>query len=185
MNLCIHSAQPDEVVQCECTSEGVVVLTLDIASTFELIGGEEICRAIAALKDAGEEVGEGGGQDVFTGSGDHAAEVLQLRTELDETRERERSLILLNQEKEKRLEELANELMMLKGIIRVCGRVCPPRGKDVPLSVQILEDNTMYIEGYIRHFKLNKVFPHTTSQEDVFQYASEFIKSVVDGYKVI
>ncbi|CAI5527622.1 unnamed protein product, partial [Closterium sp. Naga37s-1] len=97
MNVCLYTA-PLEVVHC--TPEGVVRLVLNVGSTFEVTGGEDIRLAFMASK------GDGGGEER-----EGAGKALWLLCELDEKRELLSSLKKQNQELEERNKKLSNELV--------------------------------------------------------------------------
>ncbi|XP_039769361.1 kinesin-like protein KIFC3 isoform X3 [Ornithorhynchus anatinus] len=86
-----------------------------------------------------------------------------------------------------------NELVRLKGNIRVIGRVRPitkedGEGPDAANAVTFDPDDDAVIhllhKGKPVSFELDKVFPPTSSQQDVFQEVQALITSCIDGFNV-
>ncbi|XP_038609950.1 kinesin-like protein KIFC3 isoform X4 [Tachyglossus aculeatus] len=86
-----------------------------------------------------------------------------------------------------------NELVRLKGNIRVIGRVRPitkedGEGPDAANAVTFDPDDDAIIhllhKGKPVSFELDKVFPPTSSQQDVFQEVQALITSCIDGFNV-
>ncbi|XP_030059417.1 kinesin-like protein KIFC3 isoform X2 [Microcaecilia unicolor] len=86
-----------------------------------------------------------------------------------------------------------NELVRLKGNIRVFCRVRPVMEEDVDgLEVMNMvtfdpEDDAvlhLYHKGKLVSFELDKVFPPEATQQDVFQEVQDLITSCIDGYNV-
>ncbi|XP_019361444.1 PREDICTED: kinesin-like protein KIFC3 isoform X3 [Gavialis gangeticus] len=86
-----------------------------------------------------------------------------------------------------------NELVRLKGNIRVFGRVRPITKEDGegPEAVNEVtfdpdDDAILHLmhKGKLVSFELDKVFPPHATQEDVFQEVQALITSCIDGYNV-
>ncbi|XP_025055579.1 kinesin-like protein KIFC3 isoform X3 [Alligator sinensis] len=86
-----------------------------------------------------------------------------------------------------------NELVRLKGNIRVFGRVRPVNKEDGegPEAVNQVtfdpdDDAILHLmhKGKLVSFELDKVFPPHATQEDVFQEVQALITSCIDGYNV-
>ncbi|KFZ65749.1 Kinesin-like KIFC3, partial [Antrostomus carolinensis] len=86
-----------------------------------------------------------------------------------------------------------NELVRLKGNIRVFGRVRPitkedGEGPEVANAVTFDADNDAVLhllhKGKQVSFELDKVFPPQASQEEVFQEVQALVTSCIDGYNV-
>nr|XP_033798120.1 kinesin-like protein KIFC3 isoform X2 [Geotrypetes seraphini]XP_033798121.1 kinesin-like protein KIFC3 isoform X2 [Geotrypetes seraphini]XP_033798122.1 kinesin-like protein KIFC3 isoform X2 [Geotrypetes seraphini] len=86
-----------------------------------------------------------------------------------------------------------NELVRLKGNIRVFCRVRPvmEEDSDGPEFVNMVtfdpEDDAvlhLYHKGKMVSFELDKVFPPVATQQDVFQEVQDLITSCIDGYNV-
>ncbi|XP_043937456.1 kinesin-like protein KIFC3 isoform X2 [Protopterus annectens] len=86
-----------------------------------------------------------------------------------------------------------NELVRLKGNIRVFCRVRPKtkedgEGEDAMNVVNFDQDDDAIL--YVLHkgkpipFEMDKVFPPETSQEDIFKEVEDLITSSIDGYNV-
>ncbi|CAI5781968.1 kinesin KIFC3 isoform X1 [Podarcis lilfordi] len=86
-----------------------------------------------------------------------------------------------------------NELVRLKGNIRVFGRVRPvcKEDGDGPEAASAVtfdpdDDAILYLmhRGKLVSFELDKVFPPEATQEDVFREVQALITSCIDGYNV-
>lgn len=87
-------------------------------------------------------------------------------------------------ENEAQRRALQNEVISLKGNIRVFCRVRPTQG---PGSVECLPDRNSLVvsQGGKDHlFSYDRVFGPGTSQEEVFGEVSELVQSALDGHKV-
>lgn len=89
--------------------------------------------------------------------------------------------------------QLHNELVDLKGNIRVFGRIRPiisedGKGEDSKICVAPNKDDEEIIEvnkdGKVSQFELDKVFSAASTQQDVFNAAEDIIVSVIDGFNV-
>lgn len=84
-----------------------------------------------------------------------------------------------------------DELVRLKGNIRVFCRVRPVRLEDSVNSKDILsfdseDDAVLYLsnKGKMMTFDLDKVFPPQATQEEVFQEVQSLVTSCIDGFNV-
>ncbi|XP_068438710.1 kinesin-like protein KIFC3 isoform X2 [Clinocottus analis] len=84
-----------------------------------------------------------------------------------------------------------NELVRLKGNIRVFCRVRPVRLEDsvdskATLSFDSEDDAVLYLsnKGKLMTFDLDKVFPPQATQEEVFQEVQSLVTSCIDGFNV-
>ncbi|KAM9507929.1 kinesin-like protein KIFC3 isoform 2-T2 [Guaruba guarouba] len=86
-----------------------------------------------------------------------------------------------------------NELVRLKGNIRVFGRVRPitkedGEGAEAANAVTFDADDDAVLhllhKGKLVSFELDKVFPPQASQEEVFQEVQALVTSCIDGYNV-
>uniref|UniRef100_A0A8D0L5S6 Kinesin-like protein n=1 Tax=Sphenodon punctatus TaxID=8508 RepID=A0A8D0L5S6_SPHPU len=86
-----------------------------------------------------------------------------------------------------------NELVRLKGNIRVFGRVRPitkedGEGPEAANAVTFDSDDDAVLhlihKGKLVSFELDKVFPPQATQQDVFQEVQALITSCIDGYNV-
>ena len=90
--------------------------------------------------------------------------------------------------------KLHNQLVDLRGNIRVFGRVRPIIGEDgkdlskvkVVVNCDQTDDQLIKVERKGKHsqFELDQVFSPTSQQEDVFEAAKDVITSCIDGYNV-
>uniref|UniRef100_A0A8C5QQY6 Kinesin-like protein n=1 Tax=Leptobrachium leishanense TaxID=445787 RepID=A0A8C5QQY6_9ANUR len=89
--------------------------------------------------------------------------------------------------------ECHNQLVRLRGNIRVLARVRPitPENGEGPGAQNIVtfdpdDDGVLHVahKGKDLSFELDKVFPPRTTQEEVFQEVSPLITSCLDGYSV-
>jgi len=98
-----------------------------------------------------------------------------------------------NYEREMRLrKKVFNQLQELKGNIRVYARVRPliDREND-PKNHQVLSfirEGEIRVENaakkQVHNFEFEKVFPPSSTQEQVFEEVSDLVTSVIDGYNV-
>ncbi|XP_012985311.2 kinesin-like protein KIFC3 isoform X3 [Melopsittacus undulatus] len=86
-----------------------------------------------------------------------------------------------------------NELVRLKGNIRVFGRVRPITKEDGEgaeaanaVTFDANDDGVLHLlhKGKLVSFELDKVFPPQASQEEVFQEVQALVTSCIDGYNV-
>ncbi|XP_048365172.1 kinesin-like protein KIFC3 [Sphaerodactylus townsendi] len=86
-----------------------------------------------------------------------------------------------------------NELVRLRGNIRVFGRVRPitkedGEGLDAANAVNFDPDDDAALQlrhkGKLISFELDKVFPPESTQEDIFQEVQVLITSCIDGYNI-
>ena len=87
--------------------------------------------------------------------------------------------------------KLHNDLMELRGNIRVCVRVRPllPReSDDAEEATIIIKDDSLGVfnsmDARRRVYEFDKVIGPLSSQEDVFTYVEPFITSFIDGFNV-
>ena len=87
---------------------------------------------------------------------------------------------------EQERKRLHNELMELKGNIRVFVRVRPVDKQDSCVSVTSSDRLGVYNEwdARRRYFEFDHVFPQSEAQGDVYMQIEPFIKSFLDGYNV-
>jgi len=81
-----------------------------------------------------------------------------------------------------------NELMDLKGNLRVFCRVRPSKSREEDDSIaELPKENEIVLrkgDAQRNHFEFDRVFSPGTSQEEVFEDISPLITSVLDGYDV-
>uniref|UniRef100_H2ZTY9 Kinesin-like protein n=1 Tax=Latimeria chalumnae TaxID=7897 RepID=H2ZTY9_LATCH len=89
--------------------------------------------------------------------------------------------------------KLHNELVELKGNIRVLCCICPIKLEDGDgpdacsvVSVDPQDDSILHMsyQGKATMFKMDKVFPPQASQEEVFQEVQPLVTSCIDGFNV-
>ncbi|XP_008308086.1 kinesin-like protein KIFC3 isoform X3 [Cynoglossus semilaevis] len=117
-------------------------------------------------------------------------EICQVISEVSSTNQE----LLLKYKKEMNLRKKChNELVRLKGNIRVFCRVRPisQDEKDaadarILLSFDSDDDSILYLssKGKVMTFELDKVFPPQATQEEVFKEVQSLVTSCIDGYNV-
>ncbi|EMS16068.1 kinesin, putative [Entamoeba histolytica HM-3:IMSS] len=105
-----------------------------------------------------------------------------LQSELEKTEDK-----LIHSEKERR--KLHNEVMELKGNVRVFCRVRPPL-KNEGISVGVTGDNAVIVNSINFSGKKEKIkfgfdraFDSDSTQQDVFEEISQLVQSSLDGYQ--
>ncbi|XP_057699265.1 kinesin-like protein KIFC3 [Corythoichthys intestinalis] len=82
--------------------------------------------------------------------------------------------------------KIHNQLVQLKGNIRVLCRVRPVDGEESVLTFDPDDDGILYLDnkGKVVTFDLDKVFPPQATQEEVFQEVESLVTSCIDGFHV-
>lgn len=118
-------------------------------------------------------------------------EKMKMKKELDEGNHNLHILLEKRREQEKIRKQLHNQLMELKGNIRVMCRVRPKiKGEDQESSNHLtypFESDTdieLNDSNKIHKFSFNRVFNDNEDQQCVFDEISQFVQSAIDGYKV-
>ncbi|XP_077569378.1 kinesin-like protein KIFC3 isoform X2 [Stigmatopora nigra] len=82
--------------------------------------------------------------------------------------------------------KIHNQLVQLKGNIRVLCRVRPAEDGESALTFDPDDDGVLYLDnkGKVVTFDLDKVFPPRATQEEVFQEVESLVTSCMDGFHV-
>ncbi|XP_077448446.1 kinesin-like protein KIFC3 isoform X2 [Stigmatopora argus] len=82
--------------------------------------------------------------------------------------------------------KIHNQLVQLKGNIRVLCRVRPMEDGESALTFDPDDDGILYLDnkGKVVTFDLDKVFPPRATQEEVFQEVESLVTSCIDGFHV-
>lgn len=114
----------------------------------------------------------------------HEAKAEVLQAKLGE------ATMLMEEERAKYVKEstvrrqLHNEVMELKGNIRVYGRIRPPNAGHAETAVESRGDDEIFTSdgSKVNNFQYDRVFGSQSSQQDVFNEVEPLVTSVVDGY---
>lgn len=115
----------------------------------------------------------------------------KMKKELEEGEMNIHLLLEKRKEQENIRKKLHNQIMELKGNIRVMCRVRPKikgEEKEINDHLKFPIDSDSDIElvdsGKYHKFSFNRVFNEKEHQKDVFSEISQFVQSAIDGYKV-